>query len=299
MPVAYVDIQDSEDVGQRIDNYLLRSLKGLPRQRIYKILRSGEVRVNGGRIKPSYRLQLDDRIRIPPVTTKAEAPVQFAESTQEILESAVIYEDADLMVLNKPSGFAVHGGSSIASGVIELMREMRGIPRLELAHRIDRDTSGCLLICKRRSVLVAVQEAFRQRSVKKKYDVFVNGEWPKSARTVSLRLQRYETPWGERRVRVSSSGQIARTDFSVIGRKDCATHLAAALHTGRTHQIRVHTQSQQHPILGDSKYGQESRLEPPRLCLHASRLVVPFGSDRLDVKAPLPLDMKNFWDALD
>ena len=299
MPVAYVDIQDSEDVGQRIDNYLLRSLKGLPRQRIYKILRSGEVRVNGGRIKPSYRLQLDDRIRIPPVTTKAEAPVQFAESTQEILESAVIYEDADLMVLNKPSGFAVHGGSSIASGVIELMREMRGIPRLELAHRIDRDTSGCLLICKRRSVLVAVQEAFRQRSVKKKYDVFVNGEWPKSARTVSLRLQRYETPWGERRVRVSSSGQIARTDFSVIGRKDCATHLAAALHTGRTHQIRVHTQSQQHPILGDGKYGQESRLEPPRLCLHASRLVVPFGSDRLDVKAPLPLDMQNFWDALD
>ena len=298
MPVTYIEIHDSEDVGQRIDNFLLRNLKGLPRQRIYKILRSGEVRVNGGRVKPSYRLQLDDRIRIPPVTTKSVTPVKFADSTQEILQSAVIYEDGDVIVLNKPSGFAVHGGSSVASGVIELLREMRGTPRLELAHRIDRDTSGCLLICKGRSVLAAVQEAFRQRVVKKKYDIFVEGEWPRSVRTVSLRLQRYETAWGERRVRVSSSGQLARTDFSVIARKAQATHLAATLHTGRTHQIRVHTQSQQHPILGDSKYGGTGVHEPPRLCLHASRLVVPIGSDRLDVKAPVPLDMQSFWNAL-
>ena len=299
MPVEYVDISDFEDVGQRIDNFLLRSLKGLPRQRVYKILRSGEVRVNGGRIKPSYRLQLEDRIRIPPVTTRSATPVQFADATQEILESAVIYEDDDLIALNKPSGFAVHGGSSIANGVIELIRTMRKAPRLELAHRIDRDTSGCLLICKRRSVLVAVQDAFRQRTVKKKYDLYVGGEWPKSVRTVSLRLQRYETSWGERRVRVSSSGQQARTDFSVVEQKKQAAHLSASLHTGRTHQIRMHASAQQHPILGDSKYGEVAALNAPRLCLHASRLVVPLGSDRLDIQAPMHEDMQDFWDSLD
>ena len=217
------------------------------------------MRVNGGRIKPSYRLQLD-RIRIPPVTTKAEAPVQFAESTQEILESAVIYEDADLMVLNKPSGFAVHGGSSIASGVIELMREMRGILRLELAHRIDRDTSGCLLICKRRSVLVAVQEAFRQRSVKKRnttYSSTANGR----NRRVLCRCgcNGMKRP-GVSGVFESHLRQIARTDFSVIGRKRLRNAPCGSTAYGRTHQIRVHTQSQEHPILGDSKYGQESRL---------------------------------------
>ena len=299
MPVEYIEIHSSEDVGQRVDNFLLRKLKGLPRQRIYKILRSGEVRVNSGRIKPSYRLQLADRIRIPPVLTKSATPVHYADETREILESAVIYEDDDVLALNKPSGFAVHGGSSIANGVIELFRAMRKAPRLELAHRIDRDTSGCLLICKRRSVLVEVQEAFRLRVVKKKYDLFVAGDWPKTIRTVSLRLRRYETAAGERRVRVASDGQLARTDFTVIARKQHASHLAASLHTGRTHQIRVHAQSQQHPILGDSKYGTTSAVEPPRLCLHASRLVIPMGPDRLDLRAPIPADMQNFWQQLD
>ena len=299
MPVEYLEIHSSEDVGQRVDNFLLRKLKGLPRQRVYKILRSGEVRVNGGRIKPSYRLQLADRIRIPPVVAKSAAPVHYADETREILESAVIYEDDDVLALNKPSGFAVHGGSSIANGVIELFRAMRQAPRLELAHRIDRDTSGCLLICKRRSVLIEVQEAFRLRAVKKKYDLFVAGDWPQSIRTVSLRLRRYETAAGERRVRVAADGQLARTDFTLIARKQHASHLAASLHTGRTHQIRVHAQSQQHPILGDTKYGTSSTITPPRLCLHASRLVIPMGSDRLDLRAPIPADMQNFWQQLD
>jgi 23S rRNA pseudouridine955/2504/2580 synthase len=298
MPVEYVDITNAEDAGQRIDNFLLRSLKGLPRQRIYKILRSGEVRVNGGRIKPSHRLELGDRIRIPPVTVKAEQPVQMADATVEMLEAAVLYEDNDLIALNKPSGFAVHGGSSITSGVIELFRAFRQAPRLELAHRIDRDTSGCLLLCKRRSVLTEVQAAFRERIVKKKYDLYVAGAWPKSTRTVSLRLQRYETAWGERRVRTSSAGQLARTDFAIVAQKQKATHLAASLHTGRTHQIRVHTQSQQHPILGDDKYSESAELTAPRLCLHASRLVVPIGDDRLDFQAPLPDDMRAFWKAI-
>ena len=298
MPVEYVDISNAEDVGQRIDNFLLRSLKGLPRQRIYKILRSGEVRVNGGRIKPGHRLRLGDRIRIPPVQVKSAVPVQMADATVAILEAAILYEDSDLIALNKPSGFAVHGGSSIANGVIELFRELRHAPRLELAHRIDRDTSGCLLLCKRRSTLTEVQTAFRQRMVKKKYDLYVAGQWPKSTRTVTLRLQRYETASGERRVRTSSSGQLARTDFAIVEQKQQASHLAAALHTGRTHQIRVHARSQQHPILGDDKYADASALAAPRLCLHASRLVVPFGSDRFDFQAPIAEDMASFWASL-
>tara|TARA_B100001057_G_scaffold422728_1_gene444393 strand:+ start:2405 stop:3304 length:900 start_codon:yes stop_codon:yes gene_type:complete len=298
MPVEYVDISDAEDVGQRIDNFLMRSLKGLPRQRFYKILRSGEVRVNGGRIKPSYRLQLGDRIRIPPVTVKAEVPVQMADATIAILEAAILYEDEDLIALNKPSGFAVHGGSSIANGVVELFRVLRQAPRLELAHRIDRDTSGCLLLCKRRSILTEVQAAFRERRVKKKYELYVSGQWPKSTRTVSLRLQRYATASGERRVRTSSSGQLARTDFAIAEQKQSATHLSATLHTGRTHQIRVHAQSQQHPILGDAKYASSSSFAAPRLCLHASRLVVPLGSDRFDFQAPIADDMTSFWSSL-
>lgn len=298
MPVEYVDITSAEDAGQRIDNFLMRSLKGLPRQRVYKILRSGEVRVNGGRIKPSHRLQLGDRIRIPPVTLKAEQPIKMADATVASLEAAILYEDADLIALNKPSGFAVHGGSSIRSGVIELFRAFRQAPRLELAHRIDRDTSGCLLLCKRRSVLTEVQAAFRHRVVKKKYDLYVAGAWPKSIRTVSLRLQRYETAWGERRVRTSSAGQLARTDFAIVDKKQQATHLSAALHTGRTHQIRVHAQSQQHPILGDDKYAQTTTLAAPRLCLHASRLVIPIGRDRLDFQAPIADDMTSFWKTL-
>ena len=222
----------------------------------------------------------------------------MADATVEMLEAAILYEDNDLIALNKPSGFAVHGGSSITSGVIELFRAFRQAPRLELAHRIDRDTSGCLLLCKRRSVLTEVQAAFRERIVKKKYDLYVAGAWPKSTRTVSLRLQRYETAWGERRVRTSSAGQLARTDFAIVAQKQKATHLAASLHTGRTHQIRVHTQSQQHPILGDDKYSESAELTAPRLCLHASRLVVPIGDDRLDFQAPLPDDMRAFWKAI-
>lgn len=304
MSVTFVDIENLGDVGQRIDNYLMRTLKGVPKQKVYSILRKGEVRVNSSRVKPTYRLQLHDRIRVPPVFTKAQAPVRLSTQTYEELEAAIVFEDSDLLVLNKPPGFAVHGGSSINAGVVEMMRVIKGRPEIELAHRLDRDTSGCLLLCKKRSVLRQVQAAFRERTVKKKYTLIVHGVWPKKVRVVQRRLLRYATDWGERRVREDDNGQVARTDFQVIGQAAQATLLQAALHTGRTHQIRVHAQSEGHPILGDTKYRrptdkQNAENEFERLCLHASRLVVPLGNDRLDFSAPVEQTMAQIWERMD
>ena len=296
MGVTFVDIDDENDVGQRIDNFLMRRLKGVPKHKIYSILRKGEVRVNSGRVKQTYRLKATDRVRIPPVATRAEAPVQLNDETQQILEASILFEDKDVIAINKPHGFAVHGGSSITSGVVELLRVIRGQPRIELAHRLDRDTSGCLLLCKKRSVLKEVQAAFRERTVKKRYTLIAQGQWPNKTRSVQDRLLRYETEWGERRVRVDAKGQIARTDFQILEQVEQATLLQAALHTGRTHQIRVHAQSQGHPILGDTKYGHATgSIEVERLCLHASRLVVPVGGDRLDLSAPLEPTMASIW----
>ena len=299
MGVTFIDIEDENDVGQRIDNFLMRRLKGVPKQKIYSILRKGEVRVNSGRVKQTYRLKAQDRVRIPPVATRAEAPVQLNDETEQLLEASILLEDKDFIAINKPYGFAVHGGSSITSGVVEMLRVIRGQPRIELAHRLDRDTSGCLLLCKKRGVLKEVQAAFRERTVKKKYTLIAQGRWPTKTRTIQDRLLRYETDWGERRVRVDAKGQVARTDFQILEAGEHATLLQAALHTGRTHQIRVHAQSQGHPILGDTKYGGASGpKEVARLCLHASRLVVPIGGDKLDVSAPLEPTMANIWTEL-
>jgi 23S rRNA pseudouridine955/2504/2580 synthase len=299
MGVTFIDIEDENDVGQRIDNFLMRRLKGVPKQKIYSILRKGEVRVNSGRVKQTYRLKAQDRVRIPPVATRAEAPVQLNDETEQLLEASILLEDKDFIAINKPYGFAVHGGSSITSGVVEMLRVIRGQPRIELAHRLDRDTSGCLLLCKKRGVLKEVQAAFRERTVKKKYTLIAQGRWPTKTRTIQYRLLRYETDWGERRVRVDAKGQVARTDFQILEAGEHATLLQAALHTGRTHQIRVHAQSQGHPILGDTKYGGASGpKEVARLCLHASRLVVPIGGDKLDVSAPLEPTMASIWTEL-
>ena len=304
MAVSYVDITDQQDVGQRVDNYLMRILKGVPRQHVYRILRRGEVRVNGGRVKASYRLQLHDRIRIPPIRTRQEMPVQYSARTAQELVAAVLYEDEDFIVINKPTGMAVHGGSSIRSGVIEILREVTGNPRLELVHRLDRDTSGCLALAKKRSALVAAQEQFRDRTVKKIYEVFVAGTWPRAVRVVQLKLQRYETSWGERRVRVDSHGKTARTDFSILDSAgDLATRLQATLHTGRTHQIRVHASASGHPIWGDDKYTlaadkQDALMNNLRLCLHARKLSIPLAHGVLKVVAPVADDMEQIWSEL-
>ena len=297
MPVSYLDIASQDDVGQRIDNFLMRQLKGVPRQHIYRILRSGEVRVNGGRIAPRYRLQLNDRVRVPPIKTRNQATPSISTTHAEGLLSHILYEDDELIVLNKPAGLAVHGGSSVSAGVIEMLRHVYH-PKLELVHRIDRDTSGCLAIAKKRATLKRLQQAFRERRVKKHYALIVAGSWPGTLRSVQLKLERYQTQWGERRVRVSSQGQPARTDFEVVEQTSQASWLTATLHTGRTHQIRVHSSASGYPILGDAKYGREVDIEVPRLCLHAQRLVLPTGDEWLRIDAPADEQMKSIWQTI-
>jgi len=306
--VKYVEITDLNDVGQRADNFLRRTLKGVPRQYIYRILRKGEVRINGGRVKASYRLKLNDRVRIPPVRVAEQVPVQFSPKMQDVLNASILFEDGRFIVLNKPAGIAVHGGSGLRAGVVEVMREITGNPRLELIHRLDRDTSGCLALAKTRQVLQEAQSYFRQRQVKKIYEAMVHGYWPVKQQTIQLRLRRYETASGERRVRVDSQGQQARTDVAVLQRAGrLATRLQLSLHTGRTHQIRVHLSSSGHAIIGDDKYqarptqqDNESSLtlKSERLCLHARKLEIPMTSGLLKVSSPPDQAWAGIWGGL-
>ena len=293
--VRHIEITDKAFEGQRIDNFLLRITGRAPRGLVYRILRSGEVRVNGGRVSPSYRLTLGDMVRVPPIKLKDKLPVKISDELARLLENSVLVEDRDLIVIDKPAGLAVHGGSSVNFGVIEALREISGISTLELAHRIDRDTSGCLIICKRRAALLELQNAFRERKVKKIYDLYVYGKWPRKKRRVALPLSRYLTHNGERRVKVDADGKPSITDFEVEAKKEKVTHLRASLVTGRTHQIRVHAQVSGHPVMGDSKYAPLPRFKQTRLCLHSSRLKIRFGDRDLDVVAPLPKEMRDIW----
>ncbi len=295
MSVRHIEITDKALEGQRIDNFLLRITGRAPRGLVYRILRSGEVRVNGGRVSPSYRLTLGDLVRVPPIKLKEKLPIKISDELAHLLESSVLLEDRDLIVIDKPAGLAVHGGSSVNFGVIEALREISGISTLELAHRIDRDTSGCLIMCKRRAALLEIQNAFRERKVKKLYDLYVYGDWSRKKRRVALPLLRYLTHSGERRVKVDADGKPSITDFEVEAKKENATHLRASLVTGRTHQIRVHAQVSGHPVMGDTKYAPLSKFEQTRLCLHSSRLRVRFGDRDLDLVAPLPQEMRDIW----
>ncbi len=238
--------------------------------------------------------------------------MQYSTTAADQLTREILFENEKYLVINKPAGVAVHGGSGIGAGVIEILRDVLQIPRLELIHRLDRDTSGCLAMAKNRQALVQAQTQFRKRSVKKIYETLVWGHWPEKLKTVQLKLQRYETSWGERRVRVSSNGQSARTDFAILDRIGpagegagyTATRLQATLHTGRTHQIRVHTSANSHPILGDDKYGRKAseaypELQVQRLCLHAKKLVIPLDGDVLKVSAAVPQDMEAIWQRLE
>ena len=293
--VRHIEITDKAFEGQRIDNFLLRITGRAPRALVYRILRSGEVRVNGGRVSPSYRLTLGDMVRVPPIKLKKKLPIKISDELAHLLESSVLLDDRDLIVIDKPAGLAVHGGSSVNFGVIEALREISGISTLELAHRIDRDTSGCLIMCKRRAALLELQNAFRERKVKKIYDLYVYGEWSRKKRRVALPLLRYLTHSGERRVKVDADGKPSITDFEVEAQKEKATHLRASLLTGRTHQIRVHAQVSGHPVMGDTKYAPLPKFEQTRLCLHSSRLKIRFGDRDLDVVAPLPQEMRDIW----
>ena len=300
--VTYIDV---EDPGQRIDNFLNRVLKPVPKARIYRMLRRGEVRVNGGRVKPAYRLQAGDRVRVPPVRTgRRLAPPAGHQPLARALGEAVLFEDEGLLILDKPAGLAVHGGSGVSFGLIEILRAVRSERFLELAHRLDRETSGCLIVAKSRSALKTLHALQRARRIRKTYDLLVAGCWPRNLNAVELPLHRYVTVGGERRVRVAGHGKPSRTTFRRVRAAPSATWLQAWLQTGRTHQIRVHAAASGHPVLGDDKYGTRTSASlssirgAGRLCLHASRLSLDWEGARLGVDAPLPALFKEAWPLL-
>lgn len=289
-----VQIDEARD-GQRIDNFLVTLLKGVPRSHIYRLLRTGQVRVNKGRIKASYRLQEGDLLRLPPVATVEAAPPRISGGLIASLEQAVLYEDEDLLVLDKPAGLAVHGGTGLRYGLIEALRELRPeCPHISLVHRLDRDTSGCLLVAKNRRLLPALQDLFRHHAVEKRYLTLVRGRWRGGARTVRAALTRGRLQSGERMVRTDEDGREAETRFTPITRLPGATLMSAAIRTGRTHQIRVHAASLGHPVAGDDKYGDDAfnevmrRQGLKRMFLHAHRLAFRLGERRVEVVAELP-----------
>jgi 23S rRNA pseudouridine955/2504/2580 synthase len=293
--------------GQRIDNFLLRELRGVPRSLVYRLLRRGEVRVNGGRIRQTYRLEAGDEVRLPPVRTGRGSEAQASDRVRSRLEAAILYEDDQLLVLDKPSGMAVHGGSGIGYGVVEALRQQRPENRfLDLCHRLDRDTSGCLLLAKRRSALRAVHELIRENRLDKRYLTLLRGRVTASPLPVEARLGRRQGKGGETFVRVVADGKPSRTVFRVRERFDGWTLAEAELITGRTHQIRVHGELIRHPVAGDERYGdadanrQLRELGLRRLFLHASRLVLPATDDTraLTVEAPLPHDLARLLERL-
>ncbi len=288
--------------GQRLDNFLIGRMKGLPKSRIYRMLRRGEVRVNGGRRQPGYRVQRGDKVRIPPFRggeRSASAGPGDLPGGVDVLRRATVYEDEDLLVLDKPSGLAVHGGSGISLGVIEILRRHRPTTPFALAHRLDRDTSGCLAVAKNRRTLLALHAQLRAGAVRKRYDLVVAGHWPAALRRVDKPLARYALASGERRVRVQDDGEPSLTYFSVVERFAEATWLAGRPRTGRTHQIRVHAAASGHPILGDAKYARGRAEDHPRLFLHASELQFLHRGEPLTLMAPVPAEFASLRDALE
>lgn len=294
--VQWVTI-DAQQQGQRLDNFLLRVLKGVPKTHIYRILRKGEVRVNRGRSRPSYRLQAGDQVRIPPVRQAVRPAAQPPAAQLERLRGAILYEDQQVLVLNKPAGWAVHGGSGLGYGIIDLMQHLRPDTPLALAHRLDRGTSGCLLIAKQRAALLALHEDLRQGAVEKTYLLAVRGQWPAGERRVDAPLAKNVLQGGERRVVVRDDGKSAQTVFRRLAVYRDASLLEARILTGRTHQIRVHAAHLGHPVAGDDKYGDSvfnrrlRGLGLQRLFLHAHRIVWSAGA--VDVSAPLDAELQH------
>lgn len=295
--VQLVTIDDCH-AGQRIDNFLITQLKGVPKSRVYRILRKGEVRVNKKRVKPVYKLNEGDIVRIPPIriTEESEAPNVKLERVAA-LESQILFEDDYLLVLNKPSGMAVHGGSGLKFGVIEGLRALRPDARyLELVHRLDRDTSGCLLIAKKRSALRSLHEQLRNKTVEKNYQALVVGTWQKMDRAVRAPLLKNTLKSGERVVRVDPEGKESETRFKILQRYEGATLVQASPITGRTHQIRVHTLHAGHPIACDDKYGDQTfcdkmrSLGLNRLFLHAAELSFVHPGTEMTMRFEAPLD---------
>ncbi len=300
---------DDDHAGQRIDNYLLTQLKGVPKSHVYRILRTGQVRVNGGRIQAGRKLAAGDVIRMPPLRMgvhESEA-LPVGEAFRRRLESSVLLEDSEILVINKPARLAVHGGSGLALGIIEGMRRIRGEAKfLELVHRLDRDTSGCLVLAKKRSALRDLHEQFRENLVDKVYVALLDGRWQETSRTITAALEKNTLQSGERLVKASARGKAAVTRFR---RKECYrdwTLVEAEPETGRTHQIRVHAKCLGYPVAGDERYGAPERLREThriglrRLFLHASRLSFnhPASGQRLSLEAPLDPELQQFLNTL-
>ncbi|MBU0500143.1 MAG: 23S rRNA pseudouridine(955/2504/2580) synthase RluC [Gammaproteobacteria bacterium] len=285
--------------GQRLDNFLFTRLKGVPRSRIYRILRKGEVRVNKGRVAPSYRIAVGDAIRIPPIrlSVDSEPAPRPAAGLLERLGHCILFEDERLLVINKPTGLAVHGGSGLDYGLIEALRAMRPEQReLELVHRLDRETSGCLLVAKKRSALRVLHERMRAGAVEKRYLALLAGKWRRDKVNVDAPLRKNTLQGGERVVRVDPAGKAARTRFSVVERLGAYSLVNALLETGRTHQIRVHAAHLETPICGDTKYGNQNinaelrKKGLNRLFLHAAELRFRWPGENEDRLFTAPLD---------
>ncbi len=292
---------DSELAGQRIDNFLRRELPGVPKGRLYRMLRRGEVRVNGGRIRAEYKLQEGDEVRVPPARIRAPGDAPSAGSVARIADR-IIYEDKRLLVIDKPSGVAVHGGSGISHGVIEMLRHARPeLKDLSLVHRLDRETSGCLVLAKRRSALRELHERFREGVVEKNYLALVVGDWQFGEQLIDKPLLVQNRKNGERHVVVSSGGKPAQTRVQLSRTFGKYSLLQCAPKTGRTHQIRVHLKSLEHPIAGDERYGDEEenrrakKFGLKRLFLHAQSIAFPDGSgNELHFTASLADDLERF-----
>lgn len=300
--VTWVEIDEGSE-GQRIDNFLFKHLKGVPKSHIYRILR-GEVRVNKKRIDQTYRLQMGDVLRIPPIRVAEKPEAEYVPAT----EFPILFEDEVLIAINKPAGTAVHGGSGVSFGVIEQLRSARPQAKfLELVHRLDRETSGVLLVAKKRSALTAMHEIMREGNSDKRYLTLVLGQWKNAKQHVKLPLHKFDTPQGEKRVMVREDGQASHTIFTILKSYAGSTLLEAQLKTGRTHQIRVHTSHLGFPIAGDDKYGDFARNKElmkqglKRMFLHAHTIAFnhPLTGEPLSIIAPLASELQRYLDRLD
>jgi 23S rRNA pseudouridine955/2504/2580 synthase len=289
--------------GQRLDNFLLRELKGVPRSRVYRLLRRGEVRVNGGRAKPEYRLAAADLVRLPPIReapTGEAAPARVPDSLQAVVRDALIHEDEQILAFNKPAGLAVHGGSGLSFGLIEALRALRPDEPLELAHRLDRDTSGCLIVARTRAALRELHALLREGQVEKHYTALVAGRWQLGRKKIDAPVLTHLRQGGERMVRVHAEGKHAISIFDPREHyRDLASLMDVEIHTGRTHQIRVHATFAGHPVAGDEKYGLRefnSRMREfglRRMFLHSTAIAFrwPGSKQKVAITIGLPEDL--------
>ena len=303
--VRFLDVAE-EEAGQRLDNYLLRHTEGVPKTRVYRAIRKGEVRVNKGRSKPEYRMQVGDMVRVPPWAELDTPPTATPSKLWEKrIRAAVLLDHPDFLAINKPTGLAVHGGSGVRLGLIESLRTLFSECRyLELVHRLDRDTSGVVLVAKNAVTLRALHDQLRNDQVDKRYAALVAGKWPAYQKSVSAPLAKRHTPSGERIVKVAADGKTSKTDVNVLERLPGATLIEAKPITGRTHQIRVHAMHTGYPILGDSKYETDlsrqlaSEVNLKRLFLHARAISFNLGGERYQLSCPLDAELESVLERL-